>query len=398
GGAVRVGESGPRSAPPPRAPLAAPGLAPRLGGGGGLAPAGGRVGGRGRVGRQVGRRGVEAEPGERFREMVRRVGEDVDRAAVGVVDPDPPRVEVQLAADRAGQERLLPAIFAVADDRMADGEHVDAKLVGAPGQRLEQDEGGAVAGAVDHAVAGARAHSRFLIDMRLLAARARLLGERQVDLSLLDRRHADDDRPVELARGAAGEGAREEGRRARRAGDEERARRVLVEPVDQLRARLAWLDQPVEQPVEMVPRLRPALRREAGRLVEHEGGGIGVDHERSHEGDLVVAQGLAPAPRRTRARRLPGERRYADDLPGLDPLAGRGAPAVEAELPGARPARDLAEARLGHVAPEPAVEPDAVVLGIDGELADVAPAHPAVRMIASPAKSNATAPITEARI
>ena len=42
-----------------------------------------------------------------------------------------------------------PAIFGVADDRMADRRHVRAQLVRAAGQRLELDPGGAVAGAVD---------------------------------------------------------------------------------------------------------------------------------------------------------------------------------------------------------------------------------------------------------
>jgi hypothetical protein len=67
----------------------------------------------------------------------------------GMVDDQAARVEVHLAADRAGQERLLPAVLAVADDRVADRRHVDAQLVGAAGQRLQLDPGGAVAGAVD---------------------------------------------------------------------------------------------------------------------------------------------------------------------------------------------------------------------------------------------------------
>ena len=58
-------------------------------------------------------------------------------------------MKVELAADPAGQERLGPAIFGVADDRMADRRHVRAQLVGAAGQRLQLDPGGAVAGAVD---------------------------------------------------------------------------------------------------------------------------------------------------------------------------------------------------------------------------------------------------------
>ena len=50
--------------------------------------------------------------------MVRKLGGDVDRAAVGRINPDAPRVQMQLAADPAGQERLGPAIFCVTDDRV----------------------------------------------------------------------------------------------------------------------------------------------------------------------------------------------------------------------------------------------------------------------------------------
>ncbi len=126
--------------------------------------------------------------------------------AVRRVDPDAAGVEVQLAADPAGQERLGPAIFGVADDRMTDRRHVRAKLVGAAGQRLQLDPGGAVAGAVDDPPARAGRRAILLVDMHLLAAGAGLLGERGVDQALVERGHADDQRPIDLARGPAGEG------------------------------------------------------------------------------------------------------------------------------------------------------------------------------------------------
>ena len=141
------------------------------------------------VERQIAELRIEAEIGEALGEMGGQLGGDVERAAVGMVDPQPAGVEVELAADRPGQERVRAAIFAVADDRMADRRHVDAKLVGAAGERLELDPGGAVAGALDHPVAGPRRKAALaLVDMHLLAAGARLLGERQVDEAVLDRR------------------------------------------------------------------------------------------------------------------------------------------------------------------------------------------------------------------
>src|SRR5687768_18513528 len=104
--------------------------------------------------------------------MLGRLGDDFDAAAVGMVDPEAAGVEMELAADRAGQERLLAGIFAVADDRVADRRHVDAQLMGAAGIRLKLDPGGAVAGALDDPVAGARGLAAGFVDMHLLAARA----------------------------------------------------------------------------------------------------------------------------------------------------------------------------------------------------------------------------------
>ncbi len=109
-------------------------LAARLGGGGdGLALAFGGLGEFDLVERQVAERGVEAQRGHARREMVGQLGGDVDLAAVGMIDPEAPRVEMELAADRAGQEGVLAAIFAVADDRMADREH-DGRAAGGCGR------------------------------------------------------------------------------------------------------------------------------------------------------------------------------------------------------------------------------------------------------------------------
>src|SRR3546814_6633663 len=69
---------------------------------------------------------------------------DIDLPAIGMIDADTPRVEVHLAADAPGEERRLPTIFAVADDRMADRRHMNAQLLPAPGERLKLEAGGAI--------------------------------------------------------------------------------------------------------------------------------------------------------------------------------------------------------------------------------------------------------------
>ena len=72
------------------------------------------------------------------REVLGQLGRDIERAAaallvLGRIDDQAPRVQVHLAADRAGQERFLTAVLAIPDDRVADGRHVHPQLVRAAG-------------------------------------------------------------------------------------------------------------------------------------------------------------------------------------------------------------------------------------------------------------------------
>ena len=206
--------------------------------------------------------------------------------------------------------------------------------------------------------------------MHLLAARARLFGERGVDHALGKVGFADHQRPIDLARAAAGESFGEARGAPRCPRDQQHARGVLVEPVDKARARRALvLDEGIEQSVDMLGRLAPALRGEAGRLVEHDRGGRLADHHVFRLGDLFGAE-RARARLGRLARGLLAARRHAQDLACGKAILGLGALAVDPDLAGARPARDRGEADLGQVALEPAVEPDAVVIRADGELAD----------------------------
>jgi hypothetical protein len=74
---------------------------------------------------------------------------------------------------------------------------------------------------------------------------------------------------------------------------QQRAGRVLVEPMDELRP-TALPRQAVEQPVEMLRRLGPALSRQARRLVEHEGVWVLVDHHLADELLLVLRERIGP--------------------------------------------------------------------------------------------------------
>jgi hypothetical protein len=99
-----------------------------------------------------------------------------------------------------------------------------------------------------------------------------------------------------------------------------------------------------------------------------------VDHHFADEGHFVRRE-RRPLDLGTRLLRDRIGRRHADGLAGLDPVAGADALAVDPDLPGPRPARHDIEARVRQVALEPAIEPDAVVIGADGELTDFGLTH-----------------------
>jgi hypothetical protein len=80
---------------------------------------------------------IEPERCETVSEMGRQFCFDVDHPAVGSIDPDPPGMKMELAADAASQESLRAAIFCIPDDWMTDRVHVSAELVSAAGERLQ---------------------------------------------------------------------------------------------------------------------------------------------------------------------------------------------------------------------------------------------------------------------
>src|SRR5690606_30991744 len=153
--------------------------------------------------------GIEPELLHASGEMLGELGCDVERPASRRIDDQPTGVEVHLAADRAGQEGVLTAVLAVADDRMADRRHVHAQLVRAAGQRLQLDPGGTVAGAIDHAVASPGRLAAFGVDVHFFSAGAGLFGERRIDRPVVDIGHADHQGPVYLLRRSAREALRE---------------------------------------------------------------------------------------------------------------------------------------------------------------------------------------------
>src|SRR4029079_6653822 len=116
---------------------------------------------------------------------------------------------------------------------------------------------------------------------------------------------------------------------------------------------------------------RAPLSCEAGRLVQNQSMCVAVDDHLPDELCLIFAE------RHPLAHRTPGlvgngiGRWHTDDLPCFDTIAGIRLLVVHPHLAGARPAGDEVEADVRHVALEPAVEADAVVVVGNGEGARV---------------------------
>ena len=225
-----------------------------------------------------------------------------------------------------------------------------------------------------------------MVDMHLLAARTGLLGERGFDHAFLDVGHAHHERPVDLLGAATREALGKEGCAARGPRDQQRAAGILVEPVNQPRADVFLARrESIEQSVDMVEGIGAALCRQARRLVEHQRAlGLLDDHGFGlfDFGLRQFALGLVLLVRRIAARRDTDLLALGQPVVGLHPLA------VDPHLAGARPFADRAEADLGQVALEPAIDANAVVIGRNGEAADfVGGLHPAILMMPSPTMS-----------
>ena len=72
-------------------------------------------------------------------------------------------------------------------------------------------------------------------------------------------------------------------------------------------------------------------------------------------------------------------RRNADGLARQHPVARRCALAIDADLPSARPTRYIVETCVGQYAAEPAVKPDAIIIGVDNKFTNALRARLIVR-------------------
>src|SRR3546814_20086856 len=112
-------------------------------------------------------------------------------------------------------------ILAVAQYRRADRHHVGAELVRPSGPRPQRDPGEPLPRGFEDRIERDRRTAALRVGGYLLPALAADLAQRPVDLALARVRHADGDRPVDLAGVAAAERIAQQLRRTGVAGEQE---------------------------------------------------------------------------------------------------------------------------------------------------------------------------------
>ena len=91
--------------------------------------------------------GLETEEAPGLGHMIGQRGDDTHLTAAGARQGESTGVQVEpTRLGQAGEERVQPAVFAVAENRAGDGSHMDAELVRAPGKRHERDPRGPATG------------------------------------------------------------------------------------------------------------------------------------------------------------------------------------------------------------------------------------------------------------
>ena len=131
---------------------------------------------------------------------------------------------------------------------------------------------------------------------------------------------------------------------------------------------LATIDEGIKQAIDMLVGLAAALRRKAGRFVEHNCGLGLANHHGMGLGDFLRLQ-LAALLRLSSTGGLLAAWRHTQHLPLAQTIIGFGALAIDADLAGTCPAADRGKADLRQVAFEPAIQPYAIIVFAYGELA-----------------------------
>ena len=230
-----------------------------------------------------------------------RMGQDQAARQKMQLGFEPGRNGAQTDRSRAGSFGGPSVVFRIADDRMADRLAMGAQLMGAAGDRAHRQPREARRDLVDDRIEGERmlrVGIAVLGDPHPLEVRpalpARLphalaLGEKHRDAPLRRLRHALDQRPIDLLRPARAEDLAKLRRHLARFGDQQHARRVAVEPMNENGPIAFLVGERLKHAVDMARGPRAALDREAVGLVEHHHVAI---LEQDHRADRFGVAGI----------------------------------------------------------------------------------------------------------
>ena len=166
------------------------------------------------------------------------------------------------------------------------------------------------------------------------------------------RRAPDHQRPIELVDLVLAERPGELRGGCGGLGDDQKAARVAIEPMHEA-GPLTIARQRREHAVDVAPRPRAALDREAFRLVQDDQALVLDQNQAAQKGGIVaIDRRLRPG-----GCERGGERRHADGLAGRKARVGLGSPAVDPHLAGAQQLLQPAVVQGREVTAKPAIKP-----------------------------------------
>lgn len=233
-----------------------------------------------------------------------------------------------------------------------------AKLMGASGERSQLQPSQFLPGVVERAVLGDRAGGVLVVALGRSGALAGGTAdtlERQVDAAFGRDGAAGGDGPVGLLHVPATERGGQPRGRAGRAGEDQHAGRVAVQPMHEARPMLRPEAQRIEPRVEMAGNSGATLHRQAMRLVQHQQVLVPIQDQTLQ---ILGQAGIDFSGPPWGGGWCQRQRWNADGLAGRQTRGGVSAMSVHPHLTAAAQLLNGALRQAGEMPPEPSIETD----------------------------------------
>ena len=221
--------------------------------------------------------------------MRRQGGSEFQHTTFRMRQAQGPRMQMERIA-KAFQMRGLPAIFAIAHDRAFKRlGAMHAQLMRAARERAQFQHRRLALRGIHHAIQRDSARALAIRDASYaFAALPAKLGKRQVNAAFQRMGAANHHGPIGFFRIPPAKSRRQSGSRRRRAPQDQNAGCVLVQPMHQARAFFITKAERIQHAIHMPRNPRPALHRQALRLINRNHGRIAVDHHAFKRGCIPV--------------------------------------------------------------------------------------------------------------